>query len=798
MRIQLPRIKWRQRVRRWFVIALVTLLTPVFLGTSPAGAVPGAPGFNSVILALISDNDFAAWMGDDKNVTRLFWQNDVSWYDQVAAMEDQDVVPRAGETFIYVLAMGGDGYTGEAGGPGTGGQEDWAGTINEKSLLTYPGAQVAIGKSTVDTRTITLDGYLLLNGFLPNFGASSGEISGGTYSPDLVSLQAGLTDAIWSPATIANHPAIASPRNDCTVSCYSANGPGFINQGWDYPDGSAVVFRFPLSAASLPVSAGNGQVVVDWEQPVGGEAVDDYLVYYKETSEPDASFKSFSVVNSATTLETVTGLTNGSSYTFRVTSRNANGVSAPTDSRSVTPTGPPSQPLNLSYAALGSSISVNFSPPENNGGFEISNYEYSINNGITWVARSPQSVTSPITISGLNDATTYQVKLRAVTPYGVGAASSAVSAIPIVNTTKTITFSKGTLDTVTSLAANQSRSAGYVLTIPAGPTRANFTFTGWKEGASSYQPNDTYTVGASNPTFTAQWIQDSLYGTGAGDRSKKLTWDISAGEEIDATVSADNGSSIRVVIPANALDAGTEVVFWRLLNQNIGLEKVSAANDYFLNIGVSWTIGDDLTSPKTVQVANSPIRMTIVNAVIERGAKAWQVVKGVSTLIGTATNAGQMDVAFRDDPLIVAANVDPEPVAQPQQQVVVPVGVPVIEPPVVTTPIAVKAFKSQIRVFFELGTAWLAPKEKNTLTKFVKDFASKNQIVDVAVAGYTQPTLINPNPQKLSVDRAKAVVKALKALGVNAKISATGKGNAKTNKASSRYALLTITGTALK
>ena len=92
----------------------------------------------------------------------------------------------------------------------------------------------------------------------------------------------------------------------------------------------------------------------------------------------------------------------------------------------------------------------------------------------------------------------------------------------------------------------------------------------------------------------------------------------------------------------------------------------------------------------------------------------------------------------------------------------------------------------------------MAPKEKNTLTKFVKDFAGKNRIVDVAVAGYTQPTLINPNPQKLSVDRAKAVVKALKGLGVNAKITASGKGNAKTNKASSRYALLTITGTALK
>ena len=679
MRISFPRQGRRVRTRRRTLILLVSFLTSIFLNTAPANAVPGAPGFDPVILALITDNDFSAYMGDDRNVTRLFWQNDVSWYDQVDAMEAQDVIPRAGETFIYVLAMGGDGYTGQAGGPGIGGQEDWAGTINEKSLLTYAGAQVAIGKSSVDARTKIIDGYLLLNDFLPDWYSSAGNIAGGVYSPDLLSVQTGLTDAIWSSATIANHPDIAAPRTDCTVSCQSAIGPGFIQKGWDFPDGSAVVFRFPLSAASLPVSAGNAQVTVDWEAPVGGEAVTDYLVNYKETSEPDTAFKYFSIVTAPTTVETVTGLTNGTSYTFRVTSRNANGVSAPTDSRSVTPTGPASQPLNLSYAALGGSIAVNFSSPENNGGFAVTNYQYSLDNGTTWVTRAPEATTSPITITGLNDATTYQVRLRAVTPYGFGTSSAAISAIPVLNVSKTVTFSKGTLDTVTGLPTSQSQAAGYVLTIPAGPTRQNFSFTGWKEGSTSYQPTETYTVGASNPTFTAQWIQDSLYGTLNGDRSKKLTWSISANEAIDATVSADNGNTVRVVIPANALATGTEVVFWRLLNQNLAISKVGAGNDYIVNIGLSWSIGDDITTPITVQIANSPIQMTITNTLFESGAKAWRILRGVSTLLGQATTAGRMDISFTEDPLIVAANITANsPGQQPAQQVVVPV-VPVVD-----------------------------------------------------------------------------------------------------------------------
>ena len=136
---------------------------------------------------------------------------------------------------------------------------------------------------------------------------------------------------------------------------------------------------------------------------------------------------------------------------------------------------------------------------------------------------------------------------------------------------------------------------------------------------------------------------------------------------------------MRIVIPANALAAGTEVVFWRLLNQNLAISKVGAGNDYIVNIGLSWSIGDDITTPITVQIANSPIQMTITNTLFESGAKAWKILRGVSTLLGQATTAGRMDISFTEDPLIVAANITANsPEQQPAQQVVVPV-VPVVD-----------------------------------------------------------------------------------------------------------------------
>ena len=649
-----------------FKIALTLALFGSILTPSSAQAAPLAPGFESVILGLITDNDFAAWMGDDKNVTRLFWQNNVSWYDQVAAMSNQDVVPQIGETYIYVLAMGGDGYTGQAGGPGTGGQEDWAGAINGKSLLTYPGAQVAIGRTTTDARDIRLDGYLLLNNYLANWSSSAGSIAGGTYSPTLSEVRNGLENAIWSPATESNHPAIAAPRTNCTVSCLNASGPGFIGKGWDFPDGSAVVFRFPLSAAQLPVSATNSQVVVDWQAPTGGEAPVDYLVDYKESSESDSAYKSFSVVSHPTTLETVTGLTNGTPYTFRVAGRNANGTGTYSVSRSVTPVGPPTQPSNLSYTALDGAVSVKFTTPDNNGGFSIANYEYSTNNGSSWTALSPPSVSDSMTISGLTNSTTYQVRLRAVTPYGSGAASPSLAVTPGVTVYRSTTYSQGTLDTVSGLPSGSTYTEGQTFSVASAPTRTNFRFMGWSDGSNIYQPGATYTVAKSNVNLTAQWRQSSLAGTTNTDIARVLTWNIVGSEAVDATVSSDSGnSSVRVVIPANSFDPGTEVIFWRLTNQNLSKATINNSYDFLINFAVSWSIGDDVSAAKRVLTARSPLQITIKNNSIQKGATAWMILGEVATSLGAASQDGEITVSITEDPVITLANVS-IPITQPK------------------------------------------------------------------------------------------------------------------------------------
>ena len=75
-------------------------------------------------------------------------------------------------------------------------------------------------------------------------------------------------------------------------------------------------------------------------------------------------------------------------------------------------------------------LSVAFTPPASNGGPAVTNYEYSVNDGVSWTPRVPAATTSPLAITGLSNGATYQVRLRAVNMLGAGAESVAMSGSP--------------------------------------------------------------------------------------------------------------------------------------------------------------------------------------------------------------------------------------------------------------------------------------------------------------------------------------------------------------------------------
>ena len=95
-------------------------------------------------------------------------------------------------------------------------------------------------------------------------------------------------------------------------------------------------------------------------------------------------------------------------------------------------------PLNSSNAAIPGAPTIN-SVTAQNGYLEVAftgasnvptNYDYSVDGGLSWTTRNPSATWSPLTIYGLANGTTYSVRIRARNADGVGSASNAISATP--------------------------------------------------------------------------------------------------------------------------------------------------------------------------------------------------------------------------------------------------------------------------------------------------------------------------------------------------------------------------------
>ena len=169
------------------------------------------------------------------------------------------------------------------------------------------------------------------------------------------------------------------------------------------------------------------------------------------------------------------GVTNGVPYTVKLRAVNVAGSGAASSaSSSLTPRTTPSAPTSLVATPGNGSVSVAFTAGSD-GGASISNYEYQLDGG-SWTALSPADTTSPVTIPGLTNGTTYSVKLRAVNAAGAGSASVAVTARP---------KSAGPAIGVAYSSGKQGVQVGFAFTRPAGSTLVGFTVRTYAKGTTT-------------------------------------------------------------------------------------------------------------------------------------------------------------------------------------------------------------------------------------------------------------------------------------------------------------------------
>ncbi|OMD21744.1 S-layer homology domain-containing protein, partial [Paenibacillus odorifer] len=229
------------------------------------------------------------------------------------------------------------------------------------------------------------------------YGAEVATISGSENSYDAVGLINGT--AYYFIVKAVNPDGISAASNEVTRTP-------------QVPAPGAPILHSPV--------ASNGIIGLTWD-PVKGAI--GYTIYQGITSgiyETQVATVSESVYN-----YDVTGLTNGQSYYFVVKASNPGGESAASNEVSTKPRTSPSAPTGLIAVAGDGEATVTFAVPDSNGGTPITNYE---------VTASPGNIvtvgaTSPITVTGLANATTYSFTVKAINSAGSSVASEVSNSV---------------------------------------------------------------------------------------------------------------------------------------------------------------------------------------------------------------------------------------------------------------------------------------------------------------------------------------------------------------------------------
>ena len=183
------------------------------------------------------------------------------------------------------------------------------------------------------------------------------------------------------------------------------------------------------TAPVLTARPTDGGIVLTWDPPVdGGAPITSYEV---QSDAPGSVWAPLDTTtapnqwNSYTVTGTVTGLTNGNSYTYRVRDSNSVGWSDPSDWVTSIAAAAPGAPTGLQAVAGDFSATLSWTAPTDDGGSPITGYVVSDMWGQTW-----STTDTSLVADWLQDGVTYTFTVHAVNASGAGAESDPAYATP--------------------------------------------------------------------------------------------------------------------------------------------------------------------------------------------------------------------------------------------------------------------------------------------------------------------------------------------------------------------------------
>ncbi|HTT88074.1 MAG TPA: fibronectin type III domain-containing protein, partial [Acidimicrobiales bacterium] len=222
-----------------------------------------------------------------------------------------------------------------------------------------------------------------------------------------------------------------------------------VGEGPKSNEGTVLPAKLAGAPTGLTATRGNGQVALSWTAPAsdGGSAIVVYYIYEGTSSGSETLLEN---TPGPGTSITVTGLTNGTPYYFKVTAVTAVGEGPASNEASATPATVPGAPTGLSASFGNAQVTLSWSAPSSNGGSAVT--EYNVYQGTSSGAETLLTTVTGTSYvaTGLSNGTVYYFEVSAVNGVGEGARSAEVPAAPSAPPPSPPTTSTSTSTTTTT------------------------------------------------------------------------------------------------------------------------------------------------------------------------------------------------------------------------------------------------------------------------------------------------------------------------------------------------------------